>query len=591
MTDSTRESTSRWSARARVRPAPAGGVALALHHGLFAACAEEMGVTLMRAAHSPNIKERLDHSCAVFDGQGRLVAQAAHIPVHLGSLPRAVAAARALGPFAPGDTVMLNDPYAGGTHLPDVTLVSPVFLGRGRGPSFFVASRAHHADIGGAAPGSMPLAREVYEEGFRIPPVFLARRGRTDRAVLDLLLANVRTPDERRADLAAQLGAQATGARRLRDLAGRGGAAALEQAAAALIAHGARVARAAVARLPRGRWRFADVLDDDGITSAPVPIQATLTLDGRRVRIDFTGSSPQTAGPVNAVSAVTFAACAYALRLVLGEVPVNHGALSVLDVVAPAGTVVNALPPAAVSAGNVETSQRIVDVVLGALARALPDRIPAASSGTMNNLLVGGWDPRTAPGRGPRSGARARHGPASAAGSPFAYYETLGGGHGAGPGWNGEHAMQAHMTNTRNTPVEALEHAYPLRVEAARIRRGSGGRGRWRGGDGIERRVRLLVPARVTVIAERRVRGPWGLAGGAPGRRGETRVASDGRQAPKGRGPATRASRPVAPGAGRLLPGKFQFDLPAGAVLTLASPGGGGFGTPARTPRRSRRTR
>ncbi len=502
----------------------------------------------MRAAHSPNIKERLDYSCAVFDARGRLVAQAAHIPVHLGSLPRAVEAALARGPLAPGDTVLLNDPFAGGTHLPDVTLVSPVFLGRAARPEFLVASRAHHADIGGGAPGSMPLAREIYEEGFRAPPVLLERRGVIERDVLALLLANVRTPDERRADLAAQLGAQRTGAARLRELAARRGAAALARAATGLMDHAERRMRAALRTLPRGRFRFEDALDDDGLGGGPVRIAVTLTLGPDRVRVDLSGSSPQVAGPVNAVEPVARAAAAYALRCVLGGgIPVNDGAFRALEVVAPPGSVVNARPPAAVSAGNVETSQRIVDAVLGAFARALPGRIPAASSGTMNNLLIGGVDPRH--------------------GTPFAYYETLGGGHGAGPGWNGASAMQAHMTNTRNTPVESLEHAYPLRVAAVRIRRGSGGRGRWRGGDGIERSIELLADARVTVISDRRRRGPYGLAGGKAGAPGRNRV----RRA---------AGKPP-----ERQPGKFQLDLPAGATVTIESPGGGGFGRPGRGAR------
>jgi N-methylhydantoinase B len=536
------------------------GVRLALYQGLFAACAEEMGLVLMRAAYSPNIKERLDHSCAVFDAEARLVAQAAHIPVHLGSLPRAVECAAALGPFHPGDTVMLNDPYAGGTHLPDVTLVSPVHLpGRPR-PDFFVASRAHHADIGGAAPGSMPLAREVYEEGLRIPPVFLARAGRIERDALAILLANVRTPEERRADLEAQLGAQATGARRLAALAARDGAIPLRAAARALQAHAERCVRAALAGLPRGTFRFEDFLDDDGLGSGPVRIAVSLTLGARRARVDFTGSSPQVRGPINAVEPVTRAATCYAVRCVLGEAfPINDGAFRPIEIAAPPGSVVNPRPPAAVSAGNVETSQRIVDAVLGAFARAVPDRVPAASSGTMNNLLIGGLDPRS--------------------GRPFAYYETLGGGHGAGPGWNGASAMQAHMTNTRNTPIEALEHAYPLRVCETRIRRGSGGRGRWRGGDGITRGIEVLAPARVTVISDRRVLGPYGLAGGRAGSPGLNRV-----QPRPARGAGAR-------GGSRALPGKFMVDLAAGAVLTVSSPGGGGFGRAARSRSVSRRSR
>jgi N-methylhydantoinase B len=531
-------------------------VTLSLYRGLFAACAEEMGATLMRTAHSPNIKERLDYSCALFDGRGRLVAQAAHIPVHLGSLPRAVTAVLALGPLHPGDAVMLNDPFAGGTHRPDLTIVSPVFLRQGGPPDFMVASRAHHADIGGAAPGSMPLAREVYEEGLRIPPVFLQRGGRINRDVMQLLLANVRTPEERQADLSSQLGAQVTGARRLIELARNHGRTEVCRAASALMEHAERVVRAALRGLPRGVFRAEDFLDDDGLKSGPIRITVALSLVPGRVQIDFSGSAPQTAGPVNAVEPVTRAAAAYAVRCVLGgDVPVNDGAFRPIEVIAPLGTVVNARPPAAVGAGNVETSQRMVDVILRAFSGALPDRIPAASSGTMNNLLIGGIDPRTS--------------------RPFAYYETLGGGHGAGPSWHGASAMQAHMTNTRNTPIEALEHAYPLRVLATRIRRGSGGMGRYRGGDGIERVIELLAPARVTVIAERRERGPYGLAGGEAGSPGQTRIQID-----------------VAD-QGKLMPGKFQVDLEAGAVITLASPGGGGFGglESRRVGRRSFRVR
>jgi N-methylhydantoinase B len=541
------------------------GASLALYQGLFAACAEEMGATLMRTAHSPNIKERLDHSCAVFDGRARLVAQAAHIPVHLGSLPRAVEAAIAAGPLGPGDVVLLNDPFAGGTHLPDLTLVSPVFLGRDATPDFLVASRAHHADVGGASPGSMPLARDVYGEGLRLPPVFLVRRGLRQDDVLRLVLANVRTPAERAADLDAQLGAQVTGARRLAALAARRGRAELIAAAHALMDHAERCVRAALRKLPCGRHRFEDFLDDDGLGSGPVRIAVRLTLGGERLTVDFAGSSPQVRGPVNAVEAVTRAATTYAVRCVLGgDFPVNDGAFRPISVIAPAGTVVHALPPAAVGAGNVETSQRIVDAVLGAFARALPGRVPAASSGTMNNLLIGGMDPRT--------------------GEPFAYYETLAGGHGAGPGWDGASALQAHMTNTRNTPVESLEHAYPLRVLGTAIRRGSGGRGRWRGGDGIVRTLELLAPARVTVISERRARGPYGLRGGEPGEPGVNHVAL---VAQRPRGPGARVQRRSTRPTGRTLPSKFQIDLEAGAVLTVASPGGGGFGRAARRERKA----
>ena len=521
--------------------ARADAVSLALDEALFAACAEEMGTTLMATAHSPNITERLDFSCAIFDARARLVAQAAHIPVHLGSMPAAADAALALAPFSPGDTVILNDPYAGGTHLPDVTLVTPVFLGASTRPDFFVASRAHHADIGGAAPGSMPLVREIYAEGVRIPPVRLARAGRIVSDVLDLVLANVRTPEERRADLAAQLGAQTTGARRLADLAARRSPAELRASAAALIRHGERAMRGALAKLRHGSWSFEDALDDDGLTGRPVRIVARLAISRSGVLVDFSGSSPQVAGPLNAVLPVTRAAVSYAVRLVIGRnLPVNDGAFRAITIVAPVGSVVNPRPPAAVAAGNVETSQRIVDVVLGAFARALPDRVPAASYGTMSNLLIGGWDARRD--------------------APFAYYETLGGGHGAGPGWDGASGMQAHMTNTRNTPIESLEHAYPLRVVAMRMRRGSGGAGHWRGGDGIARSLELLAPAGVTFMTERRSRAPYGLAGGSPGSMGVNTIRDGNR--------------------GKSVPGKFHVDLGAGAMLTVASPGGGGFGKP-----------
>jgi N-methylhydantoinase B len=395
----------------------------------------------------------------------------------------------------------------------------------------------------------MGLVSDVFGEGLRIPPVHLVRAGQVQRDVEALVLANVRTPRERRADLLAQIGAQTTGERRLQALIRDHSRAWLRAGADALIDYAARCTRAALAEIPRGRWRFADALDDDGLGHGPIPIVATVvTRDGRLI-VDFTGSHPQTAGPVNAPLAVTRAAVTYAVRIALGgDFPVNHGSLGCVEVLAPPGTVVHAMLPAAVAGGNVETSQRIVDVVLGALAQALPKRIPAASYGTMTNLLIGGTDPRT--------------------GSAFSYYETLGGGHGAGPGWHGASGLQAHMTNTRNTPVEALEHSYPLHVRSTRIRRGSGGRGRFRGGDGIERTLELRARARVTVLSDRRRGRPYGLAGGGPGSSGVNRV-----QARRG-------------SVARRMPGKFVIDLDAGALLTVASPGGGGHGRSARRARR-----
>ncbi len=504
---------------------------------LFAAAAEEMGAVLRRASYSPNIKERRDFSCALFDASGRMIAQAAHIPVHLGSMPLSVAAAIEAHTFAPGDVVILNDPFRGGTHLPDLTLISPVFV---EGRLFaFVASRAHHADVGGMVPGSMPLSREIYQEGVVIPPLKLAEAGRLNEPLLELFLANVRTPQERRGDLRAQLAANERGAARLAEIAARYGAGEVQAYMEALLAYAERMTRRLLADLPDGTYAFEDVLDDDGIEPEPVPIRVAVTIDGDEAIVDFTGSAPQRPGPVNAVYAITLSAVHYVFRSLLGlDVPNNAGCLAPIRVIAPEGTVVNARPPAAVAAGNVETSQRIVDVLLGALAQACPERIPAASQGTMNNVTVGGWDPRR--------------------GRPFAYYETIGGGMGARPNGDGPSAIHSHMTNTLNTPVEALEFAYPLRVLRYEVRRGSGGRGRFRGGDGIRRDLEVLVPARASLLTERRRFRPYGLAGGEPGAPGENVLIRDGQEIP--------------------LPGKGTVELRPGDVLSLRTPGGGGWG-------------
>jgi N-methylhydantoinase B len=523
------------------RPDP---VRLSLYRHLFAAIAEEMGVALGRSAYSVNIKERRDYSCALFDARGDLLAQAAHIPVHLGSMPLSVRAALRLGPLAPGDVVMVNDPYAGGTHLPDITLVQPVFLGRERSPSFFVANRAHHSDVGGMSPGSLPLATHIVQEGVRIPPVFLVRRGRFQDDVWKLVLANVRTPAEREADLEAQRGANALGERRVLELAARAGREEILRYAGHLLDYGERAVRAALARVRPGRYRFADFLDNDGTGSGPIRIQATISIPGRTGRgsaiVDFTGSAAQTPGPVNAVEAITLSCVLYVFRCLASEdAPANAGALRPIEVILPPHSIVNADPPSPVSSGNVETSQRIVDVLFGALARALPDRIPAASAGTMNNLLLGSSD------------------------GSFTYYETMGGGHGASPGQNGASGLQSHMTNTLNTPSEALEHALPVRVRRYSLRRGSGGRGRFQGGEGLVREIELRQAAEVTVISERRVFAPWGLAGGEPGERGRNAV--------------IRKSGRVAP-----QPGKFQASLAPGDRVRVETPGGGGWGRPGK---------
>ncbi|HVP39873.1 MAG TPA: hydantoinase B/oxoprolinase family protein [Candidatus Saccharimonadales bacterium] len=519
-------------------------VDLALFAEWFAAVAEEMGTVLQRSSSSPNIKERRDFSCALFDARGGLLAQAAHIPVHLGAMPGAVEAVARRLRLGPGDVAILNDPYTGGTHLPDLTLVAALcHAGR---PWFYLASRAHHADVGGAQPGSMGLATDIVQEGVRIPPTLLVHGGREVTGTLELLLANVRTPAERRGDLMAQRASLAVGLKRLEALARRHGPARLVEAGRALCAGTERAMRAALRAIPDGRYRAADVLDGDGCGARDVRIALALTVRGAAARLDFSGSSPQVAGPFNAPAAVVRSASVYAFRCLLpGDVPENDGLFRPIAIFAPPGTVVNPRFPAAVAAGNVETSQRITDTVLRALARALPGRVPAASAGTMNNLTAGGADPRT--------------------GAPFAYYETLGGGAGAGPGGPGASGIQVHMTNTLNTPVEALEHAYPLRVRAYALRRGSGGPGRHRGGDGLVRELEVLAACRAAIVSDRRRHGPYGLRGGAPGRPGRNRLVRGGRAYE--------------------LPGKAELELVPGDVLRVESPGGGGWGRPRRRPR------
>ncbi|GIV57191.1 MAG: 5-oxoprolinase [Rhodothermaceae bacterium] len=520
-------------------------IKIALYRHRFAGVAEEMGVTLQRTSYSPNIKERLDFSCAVFDEEGRLVAQAAHIPVHLGAMPDSVAAARAaVDAWAPGDVVVLNDPYEGGTHLPDLTMVSPVFLDPADpAPRFFVATRAHHADVGGMTPGSLPLSTELYQEGLILPPVKLVRAGVPNEDLLKVLLRNVRTPEERRGDLDAQRAAHTVGERRLRELVARHGLDEVCAYARHLQAYSERLVRAALATWPDGDYAFEDhlVLDDEG-PARRIPLRVTARIRGDAVTFDFTGTADAVDRSFNAVMSITRSACYYVVRCLAGDdVPVNAGCFAPVAVMAPEGCLVNARPPAAVAGGNVETSQRIVDVVLGALAQALPARVPAASQGTMNNVTIGG---RTAEGR------------------PFTYYETLGGGMGAGPDADGLSGVHVHMTNTRNTPVEALEMAYPFRVERYALRPGSGGRGRHRGGDGLVRVYAMDAPATVTLLTERREAGPWGLAGGEPGAPGRNLLRhADGRE--------------------ETLPSKCTRRLAPGDRLILETPGGGGFGPPA----------
>jgi N-methylhydantoinase B len=546
-------------------------VELEVFKNLYHSIAEEMGAALRRTSFSPNIKERRDYSCAVFDSEGRVIAMGDHMPVHLGSMAMSVAAAVERCALEPGDMVMLNDPFRGGTHLPDITLVMPVYVkkikssGRGRPlhtitPDFYVASRAHHADIGGTYPGSMGPCREIYQEGLRIPPVKIMRGGKIVSDVLALLLNNVRTPEEREGDLGAQIAACQTGAQRLGEICARYGIARTKRAAGNLLDYSEEMMRSFLASIPAGVYRAEDFLDDDGVEDKPVRIAITLRVRrpgrgksaaGKRqppaITIDFTGSDPQVQGAINAVEAITVSACFYVFRCLLYEdVPGAAGLMRPIEVIAPLGSVVNARPPAAVAGGNVETSQRIVDVLLKALAQAIPDRIPAAAAGTMNNLTIGGIDPRSS--------------------EPFAYYETIAGGMGARPGKDGVSGVHTHMTNSLNTPAEALEYAYPVRLRRYSLRPGSGGRGRYTGGDGIVREIEVLTDAQVTVLADRRSRGPYGLSGGSEGAPGRTIIV---------RGDGSEEE----------LPGKTSVRLRSGDRVRVESPGGGGWGTPGKTGR------
>jgi len=504
----------------------------------FSSIAEEMGVTLTRTAFSPNIKERRDSSCAVFDQQGEMIAQAAHIPVHLGSMAMSVKSAIENVTMEDGDMVILNDPFQGGTHLPDITLVAPVFAGEGV-PSFYVANRAHHADVGGMSSGSMPLSTSLFQEGIIIPPLKLVERGTIDRKMMSFLLNNVRTPKEREGDFAAQIMSNVTGIKRTQELIEKASLKTVDHYAKKLMDYAERVTKHTIEKIPDGTYSFKDFMDDDGLSPGKVKIHVVLTIRRDSAILDFRKSSPQVGGSINAVYAITLSAVLYVFRsLVETDLPTNGGVLRPIDVLTRKGTVVDAQFPAAVAGGNVETSQRIVDVILGALSQALPDKIPAASQGTMNNVTIGGIDPRN--------------------GRPFAYYETIGGGMGASPTGDGESGVHSHMTNTLNTPIEALEYSYPFLVTDYSIRRGTGGQGVHTGGDGIVREIQLQSKAEITILSERRKLPPYGLLGGAPGKTGKNILVKSGKTLE--------------------MEGKFATSLHKNDVVRIETPGGGGYG-------------
>jgi N-methylhydantoinase B len=512
-------------------------ITLEVARNQLSSIAEEMGVVLRRTSFSPNIKERADCSAAIFTSSGEMLAQAEHIPVHLGAMPASVAAVLERFEPEPGVQYAVNDPFAGGTHLNDLTLVTPIFVG-GRHVAW-AGNRAHHADVGGEAPGSMPAhATRLEQEGHVVSPMICARDGEWLPEFIEPFLAATRTPAERRGDLSAQVGANQVAARRLTELIEGEGVDRFQRLSAALLDYGERRMRAALAALPDGDYRFEDVMEWGDVD---VPIRVTVRIEGDELHADFTGTHEQIPANFNAPEAVTRSCLYYAVRVATDpNIPANGGCYRPVSLHAPEGSLVAARPPAAVAAGNVETSQRIADVLLGALAEAAPDRVPAASQGTMNNCLIGN--------------------------DHFAYYETVAGGQGARPGRDGQSGIQTGMTNTKNTPRESIETHYPFRVLQTKLRHGSGGRGRFRGGDGIVRELVFDEPATLSLMGERRRHGPWGLAGGEPGAPGEDwLIRRDGSR--------------------ERLPAKTTVEVEPGDRLLILTPGGGGWGSPAQAIR------
>ncbi len=508
-------------------------IELEIFNKLFSAIAEEMGIVLRRSGFSPNIRERCDFSCAIFDKKGELVAQASHIPVHLGAMPETMKHLVGRFDWKDGDVIITNDPFTGGTHLPDITLVKPVFF---KGAlEFFLIARAHHADVGGKYAGSMAVSTHIDEEGVRISPTYLFKEGELQEDFFHSLISKLRNPEEREGDFRAQIASLFRGEKRLKELITKYGLEKVLEMAGELKAYSQKAMQELIKSLPEGVYSFEDYLDDDGCGTEDILIKAQIIIKDNKIVVDFRGSAPQVKGSINAPRAVTEAAVYYVflcLLNTLGDFPINHGCFSPIEIITEPGTVVDAVYPAAVSGGNVETSQRIVDVLLGALSSACPELIPAASCGSMNNVAIGN--------------------------DSFAYYETIGGGMGGRPGKPGLSGVHTHMTNTLNTPVEALEHDYPLRIVRYSLRKNSGGKGKFPGGEGIVREYYFCTDATVTLLTERRKYSPYGLFGGEAGAKGENFVIT-------------------LSGEKKALPGKVNLEVKKGERLVISTPGGGGY--------------
>lgn len=510
---------------------------LEIFNNILSTIAEEMGSVLIRAAFSPNIKERRDLSCAIFNSSGKMIAQAAHIPVHLGSMSFSVEAIMNEPEINEGDIFILNDPFKGGTHLPDVTCIAPVFF-RNK-IEFFLASRAHHADIGGETPGSMPLSRSIHDEGIIISPSKLYIKGELNTPLLNKILDATRDPKEREGDLSAQTACLEIGKKRLVESIEKYTLQKIKDASDELLNYSERIVRNVIKEIPDGEYTFKDLLDDDGAETENIQIKTKITIEKNKVEVDFKGSSKKVDGCLNAPLSVTTSAVLYAFQcLAPDELPLNSGPLRAIKIKVDDDSILNAKYPSAVVGGNVETSQRVVDVVFGALSEAVPEKVQAASAGTMSNVTFGGLNPINK--------------------GSFAYYETIAGGMGARAGKDGVSAVQTHMTNTLNTPIEALERELPIMIESYSIKENSGGDGKYKGGNGIIREFKFLTDAQVSIITERRKNSPYGINGGEKGERGKNILLSKNKS--------------------KTLPPKAAFNINSGDVLRIETPGGGGWG-------------